>query len=192
MDDSILAIVVFAVAALIVIALAWFLWTRTRSRRLKESFGPEYDRVVSKSGRSEGEKRLDERRKRVEKYDLHPLSADDRVRFIRHWDEVQARFVDDPEAAVADAQHLVDEVMGARGYPVGDIQRQQEDVSVENPGVVNHYRRARDIARRNDAGEASTEDLRLAMQHYRALFESLLEGGGGGSEKHHKKEAHVR
>jgi hypothetical protein len=192
MDDSILAIVAFAVAALIVIALAWFLWTRTRSRRLKESFGPEYDRVVSKSGRAEGEKRLDERRKRVEKYDLHPLSADDRVRFVRRWDEVQARFVDDPKAAVADAQHLVDEVMGARGYPVGDIQRQQEDVSVESPGVVNHYRRARDIARRNDAGEASTEDLRLAMQHYRALFESLLEGGGEPAEKRHKKEAHVR
>jgi hypothetical protein len=192
MDDSILAIVAFAVAALIVIALAWFLWTRTRSRRLKESFGPEYDRVVSKSGRAEGEKRLDERRKRVEKYDLHPLSADDRVRFVRRWDEVQARFVDDPKAAVADAQHLVDEVMGARGYPVGDIQRQQEDVSVESPGVVNHYRRARDIARRNDAGEASTEDLRLAMQHYRALFESLLEGGGESAEKRHKKEAHVR
>jgi hypothetical protein len=192
MDDSILAIVAFAVAALIVIALAWFLWTRTRSRRLKESFGPEYDRVVSKSGRSEGEKRLDERRKRVEKYDLHSLSADDRVRFVRRWDEVQAHFVDDPEAAVADAQHLVDEVMGARGYPVGDIQRQQEDVSVESPGVVNHYRRARDIARRNDAGEASTEDLRLAMQHYRALFESLLEGGGERAEKRSKKEAHVR
>jgi hypothetical protein len=192
MDGSILALVAFAVAALIVIALAWFLWTRTRSRRLKESFGPEYDRVVSKSGRSEGEKRLDERRKRVEKYDLHSLSADDRVRFVRRWDEVQAHFVDDPEAAVADAQHLVDEVMGARGYPVGDIQRQQEDVSVESPGVVNHYRRARDIARRNDAGEASTEDLRLAMQHYRALFESLLEGGGEGAEKRSKKEAHVR
>jgi hypothetical protein len=192
MDDSILAIVAFAVAALIVIALAWFLWTRTRSRRLKESFGPEYDRVVSKSGRSEGEKRLDERRKRVEKYDLHPLPADDRVRFVRRWDEVQARFVDDPEAAVADAQNLVDEVMGARGYPVGDIQRQQEDVSVENPGVVNHYRRAREIARRNDAGEASTEDLRLAMQHYRTLFESLLEGGSERAEKRSKKEAHVR
>ena len=192
MDDSILTIVAFAVAALIVIALAWFLWTRTRSRRLKESFGTEYDRVVSKSGRSEGEKALDERRKRVEKYDLHPLSADDRVRFVRRWDEVQSHFVDDPEAAVSDAQHLVDEVMQARGYPVGDIQRQQEDVSVENPGVVNHYRRAREIARRNDAGEASTEDLRLAMQHYRALFESLLEGGGERSDKRSNEEAHAR
>jgi len=190
MDDSILAIVAFAVVAVIVIALAWFLWTRTRSRRLKESFGPEYDRVVSKAGRSAGEKRLDERRKRVEEYDLHPLSADDRVRFVRRWDEVQARFVDDPEAAVSEAQHLVDEVMQARGYPVGDIQRQQEDVSVENPGVVNHYRRARDIARRSQAGEASTEDLRLAMQHYRALFESLLEGGGARVEEHPRKEAH--
>lgn len=192
MNDSTLAIVVFAVGAIVVLALAWFLWTRTRSRRLQDSFGPEYDRVVSKSGRSEGEKRLDERRKRVEKYDLHPLSADDRVGYVRRWDEVQARFVDDPNAAVGDAQHLVDEVMEARGYPVGDIQRQLEDVSVENPGVVGHYRRAGDIARRNEAGDASTEDLRLAMQHYRALFESLLEGGGPRAGKPREKEAHVR
>ena len=196
MDDSTLAIVAFAVAAIVVLALAWFLFTRTRSRRLKESFGPEYDREVSKSGRSEGEKHLAERRKRVEEYDLHSLSADDRVRYVRRWDEVQARFVDDPSAAVGDAQHLVDEVMEARGYPVGDIQRQQEDVSVENPGVVGHYRRAREIARRNEAGESSTEDLRLAMQHYRALFESLLEGGGTREEKRagkpRGKEAHVR
>ena len=196
MENSTLAIVVIAVAAILVLAMAWFFWNRMRSRRLKESFGPEYDRVVSKSGRSEGEKHLDERRKRVEKYDLHPLSADDRVRYVRRWDEVQARFVDDPNAAVGDAQHLVDEVMEARGYPVGDIRRQQEDVSVENPGVVGHYRRAREIARRNEAGEASTEDLRLAMQHYRALFESLLEGGGAREGKRagkpRGKEAHVR
>ena len=192
MDDTTIAILIILAGALILVGLGWYLITRSRSRNLKESFGPEYDRVVSKSGRSEGEKRLDERRKRVAEYGLHPLSADDRVRYVRRWDEVQARFVDDPNAAVGDAQHLVDEVMEARGYPVGDIQRQQEDVSVESPGVVGHYRRAREIARRNDAGQASTEDLRLAMQHYRTLFESLLEGGGTRAGKPREEEAHVR
>jgi hypothetical protein len=191
MDNTTLAIVII-VAALIVGGLAWFLWMRSRSRALRESFGPEYDRAVSKAGRSEGEKLLDERRKRVAEYDLHPLAADDRVSFIRRWDEVQARFVDDPEGAISEAQHLVDEVMEARGYPTGDAQRQQEDVSVESPEVVAHYRRARDIARRNDAGEATTEDLRLAVQHYRTLFQTLLEGGGARVEAAEVAEPPVR
>jgi hypothetical protein len=191
MNDTTLAIVII-VSALIVGGLAWFLWTRTRSRGLRESFGPEYERAVSKDGRSEGEKRLSERRKRVEEYDLRPLAANDRVRFLKRWDEVQARFVDDPQAAISDAQGLVDEVMEARGYPIGDVQRQQEDVSVESPEVVTHYRRARDIARRNDAGGASTEDLRLAIQHYRSLFQTLLEGGGTRVKEVEKVEAHVR
>lgn len=191
MNDTTLAIVII-VSALIVGGLAWFLWTRTRSRGLRQSFGPEYDRAVSKAGRTEGEKKLNERRKRVEEYDLHPLAANDRIRFLKRWDEVQARFVDDPQTATSDAQGLVDDVMEARGYPIGDIQRQQEDVSVESPGVVSHYRRAREIARRNEAGEASTEDLRQAIQHYRSLFQNLLEGGGARVEEAEEVEAHVR
>lgn len=192
MDDTTIAILITLAGALILLGLGWYLVTRSRSRDLKDSFGPEYDRIVSKSGRSEGEKLLDQRRKRVAEYDLRPLPPDDRVRYVRRWDEVQARFVDDPNAAIGDAQHLVDEVMEARGYPVGDIQRQQEDISVENPAVVGHYRQVREIARRNDAGDASTEDLRLAMQHYRALFESLLDAGGARAGRPREEEAHVR
>ncbi|HET7692659.1 MAG TPA: hypothetical protein VFM44_06200 [Gemmatimonadota bacterium] len=178
MDDTTFAIVIILAGVFILAALGWYWMTRSRSRRLTEAFGPEYERVVKREGRAEGEKLLDERRKRVEKYELHPLPAEARVRFLKRWDEAQSRFVDDPEAAIADAQRLVDEVMESRGYPIGDPQRQQEDISVENPAVVSHYREARLIARRSDAGDASTEDLRIAIQHYRALFQTLLEGGG--------------
>ncbi|HET6618091.1 MAG TPA: hypothetical protein VFH69_09805 [Gemmatimonadota bacterium] len=192
MDDTTLTILIIVGGILILAGLGWVLWSRSRSRRLKESFGPEYDRQVSKAGRSEGEKRLDERRKRVAEYQLRTLAPDDRVGFIRRWDVIQASFVDDPKAAIADAQHLVDEVMEARGYPIGDAQRQQEDVSVESPGVVADYRRARDIARRSDAGEASTEDLRQAIQHYRSLFHTLLEGGGAPVVEVEGTEVHAR
>ena len=188
MDDTTIAIVVILIGAVILAGLGWFWYRRSRSRSLRESFGPEYERTVAKTGRSEGEKLLNERRKRVERYDLHPLPADDRVRFLKRWDDVQARFVDDPQAAISDAQKLVDEVMEARGYPTGDAQRQQEDVSVESPLVVSRYREARRIASRNEAGEASTEDLRLAIQHYRALFQTLLESGATVEEV----EAHAR
>lgn len=192
MDNTTIAIIIVLAGVLVLVGLGWFWFTRSRSRRLRDTFGPEYDRAVTRDGRSDAEKRLDERRRRVAEYELHPLPADDRVRFLRRWDDVQARFVDDPGAAVADAQGLVDEVMRARGYPVGDPQRQQEDVSVENPHIVSHYRDARAIARRNEAGEASTEDLRVAIQHYRALFETLLEGGGAEVEEDVEESAHVR
>ena len=178
MDNTTVAILIALAGALLLVGLGWYWVKRSRSRRLKDKFGPEYERTVTRDGRAQGEKLLDERRKRVEQYDLHPLLAEDRVRFLKRWDETQSRFVDNPEAAIADAQRLVDEVMEARGYPIGDSKRQQEDISVENPAVVSHYREARAIARRNDTGDASTEDLRIAIQHYRALFQTLLEGGG--------------
>jgi len=41
--------------------------------------------------------------------------------------------------------------------------------------VVMNYRAARDIAKDHAAGRASTEDLRQAMVHYRALFSEMLE-----------------
>ena len=191
MDDTTLALLIALAGALILVGIGWYWVTRSRSRRLRETFGPEYERTVTRDGRAEGEKLLDERKKRVEQYDLHPLPAEDRVRFLKRWDEAQAKFVDDPEAAIVDAQRLVDEVMEARGYPIGDARRQQEDISVENPAVVSHYREARAIARRNEKGDASTEDLRIAIQHYRALFQTLLEGGGS-TVVHEEAEAHAR
>jgi hypothetical protein len=65
--------------------------------------------------------------------------------------------------------------MAARGYPAADFAQRTADVSVNHPVVVDHYRAARASAVRNDAGDATTEDLRQAVIHYRALFEELLE-----------------
>lgn len=177
MNDTTIAIVIIAIGIIALVALGWYLWARSRSRELRTRFGPEYDRTVSEAGRTEGEKSLMDRRKRVERYDLRPLSAQQRVVFLRRWEEVQARFVDDPQGSISAAQDLVDDVLRERGYPVGDERRTEEDVSVESAVVVDHYRQAREIARRSRDGEASTEDLRIGFQHYREMFENLLEGG---------------
>jgi hypothetical protein len=91
------------------------------------------------------------------------------------WNEVQARFVDDPRGAVTVADGLVTEVMQARGYPIGDFEQRAADLSVDYPIVVDNYRAAHQIALRHGAGQASTEDLRQAMVHYRALFQELLD-----------------
>jgi hypothetical protein len=166
-------VVGIVVVALIVGAILWS--RRVRSDHLRERFGPEYDRAVeAKGGRSEAEAELAEREKRVEKLDIRALEPAERREFVSRWDEVQARFVDDPARAVAFADALLGDVMKARGYPVSDFDQRAGDISVDHPVVVEHYHRAHDIAVRQVRGEASTEDLRQAMIHYRALFDNLV------------------
>jgi len=117
---------------------------------------------------------LIERQTRVERLHIRPLSPEDTERFAQAWRDVQARFVDDPRGAIVDADRLVAEVMRARGYPVGDFEQRVADISVDHPNVVMNYRAARDIVQDHGRGRASTEDLRQAMVHFRALFADLL------------------
>ena len=174
------ALIVMIIAALVVVGLIWMFLRQRRTAHLREEFGTEYEHMVLERGDAkEAEKELLARKERVEEYDLHDLPDRERAAFAERWQRVQSRFVDAPAAAVADAQELCDEVMKARGFPVGDIERQVADISVESPGVVSHYRQARLIAGASDKGEASTEDLRAAMKHYRELFDSLLRAGNG-------------
>jgi hypothetical protein len=143
---------------------------------LQSKFGPEYERLASVEGdRGRTEKALHQREKRVEKFNLVTLSAEDRDRFTGAWLLEQAGFVDDPRAAVANADNLVTDVMKARGYPMGDFEQQAADISVDHSPVVRNYRIAHDIAIRDKSGETSTEELRTALLHYRKLFEDLLD-----------------
>ncbi|HEX7940981.1 MAG TPA: hypothetical protein VF488_04220 [Gemmatimonadaceae bacterium] len=169
---AILAIVVLVVIA----AVAWYAWQRRRTAELRARYGPEYTRTVGQLGdRRRAEAELVARQERVEQLDIRALTVEQRRDFLGRWRGVQARFVDDPKGAVTDADHLVDEVMVARGYPLGDFDRRAADLSVHHPRVVENYRAARDIALRHRRGEASTEDLRRAMVYYRELFQDLLE-----------------
>jgi hypothetical protein len=169
------------VAIVILVALVagigfWFYTQRRRSEQLRERFGPEYDHAVQEMGdRSAAEHALQERQAQVEKLDIRALSPQESERFGDAWRSARARFVDDPEAAIKDADRLVQEVMAARGYPVGDFDARASLISVEHPHVVSNYRAAHDIAQRNERGQANTEDLRQAMVHYRALFEELFQ-----------------
>ena len=169
-------IVIFAVLAVILIALVIFLLWRRRSQRLKEQFGPEYKHAVRKYGDAgKAEAELAAREKRVRKLEIRPLRQEEQSRFADAWRNTQARFVDEPSKAVSEADGLIKEVMQTRGYPVGDFDQRAADVSVDHPNVVTNYRAGRKIAARNKSGEATTEDLRQAMVHYRSLFEELTE-----------------
>jgi hypothetical protein len=102
------------------------------------------------------------------------LTVDEQSRFAEAWNAIQVRFVDRPEEAVTEADVLVQDVMRARGYPTTDFEQQAEDLSVEHPVVVSNYRSAHAIAEAHRQQPATTEVLRRAFLHYRALFDELL------------------
>ena len=166
---------ILVVAAILVVET---LDSRTSSRRratLRARFGPEYERAVHDAGSARrAEAELEARAQRVTKDHIRPLRREESVQFSNRWRQVQARFVDDPASAVAEADVLVTEVMNARGYPMADFDRRAEDLSVDHANVVHHYREAHAIATRHARRRASTEDLRQAVVHYRALFDDLL------------------
>jgi len=168
--------IVLAGIVLIVLAAAAFLYFRhRRSKQLRSRFGPEYSRALEEAGdRQQAEAWLQRREKRVHSFDIRPLSAEDKARYLASWRKVQADFVDDPTDAVNRADALLGDVMAARGYPVSDFQQRSADLSVDHPVVVQNYRAAHDIALKHRRGEAGTEELRQAMIHYRALFDELV------------------
>jgi hypothetical protein len=168
--------IVIAIAAVIVLGVVWGATRTRRTRSLQDRFGSEYDRTVEHAGdRREAERELREREKRHEQLELRPLAPEARDRYVQQWHATQERFVDDPKGAVKDADTLVQRVMRDRGYPVDDFEQRAADISVEHPDLVEKYRTANGIARASERGEASTDDLRHSVRHYRALFVELLE-----------------
>jgi len=168
---------VVGLVVVLVAGVTAFLWHRKRrTERLRTQFGgAEYARAVEKGGtRRHGEAGLEERAQRVEGFHVRPLAASDRAHFVESWRGVQARFVDGPAGAVTEADHLLGDVMSTRGYPVSDFEQRAADISVDHPMVLENYRAAHEIALRQTRGQASTEDLRQAMVHYRTLFDELV------------------
>lgn len=172
--------VLLAVAVVVCVAGAvWMVVSRRRTQHLRERFGPEYGRTASAAGgRRAGEAELAAREAHHDSLNVCELSPDARRRYATQWEDVQAEFVDSPADAVTHADDLVAKVMNERGYPVEDFERRVADVSVDHPVVVENYRAAHRIVIAMDQGEASTEEERRAMQHFRALFDDLLIGNG--------------
>jgi hypothetical protein len=166
--------IIVAVIVVVLGAIVFYL-QRRRTEKLRQHFGPEYDRAIAEGGdRRRAEARLEERTERVKKFHLRPLTPEDRARYSEQWDRVQAHFVDAPAGAVAEADQLLGDLMATCGYPMGDFEQRAADISVEHPIVTQNYRAAHEIAVRQAKAQASTEDLRRAMIHYRALFDELV------------------
>ena len=174
--------VLVAVVVVLLVIIGVLVARQQRSRRLKDEFGPEYGRVVAERGdQRAAEKELADRRQRVGTFEIRPLDPAARERYLEQWAEAQRAFVDEPAGAVGQAHELVQRVMHDRGYPVDeDFEQRTADISVEHPAVVENYRAAHAISVRAGNGQASTEQLRQAMVHFRALFDDLLAPGDAG------------
>ena len=170
-------VVAFLVTIGILAVAAWMVFQRRRTERLRTRFGPEYARELERTqDRRRVEEKLEDRRERVEHLHIRPLTSRDRARFIESWRMVQAQFVDNPGAAIAEADRLLADVMATRGYPTSDADFEQRvaDISVNHHIVVENYRTAHTIAALHSRGRASTEELRQATIHYRSVFEELI------------------
>jgi hypothetical protein len=173
---------ILLIIAIVAIAIAaWAIIQRQKTLRLRGKYGPEYERLAAEQRSARGAERiLEAREDRVSKFRIRSLTEQERTRFAGQWRLVQERFVDDPRAAVREADRLVQQGLQARGYPMADFEQQAADLSVQYPHVVENYRKAHEIATRETGmderrGAAGTEELRKAMQYYRALFEDILE-----------------
>ncbi len=178
LSSTTLFLIVAAIVIIVAAIGAIMIYNRksmSRRRRLRDRFGPEYDRMVAVTGSARAaERELEMRERRAATLHIRALSVEDQQLFTSRWRQVQAEFVDNPKTSLAHADDLLGEVMTARGYPVQDFDQRAADLSVDHPVVVQHYHAAHAIALRHKKGQATTEDMRQAMIHYRALFQELV------------------
>jgi hypothetical protein len=163
--------------AVILVAIAFWILNRRRTQHLRSHFGPEYNRTIAETGsRRAAEAELARREERVRNLEIRPLSDSDKQRFREQWVACQAQFVDDPAGAVHAADGLLTDVLRARGYAADNPHDRISDISAAYPRHATRYRFAEDLVTRHRHGQGSTEDLRRAFVHYRALFDEILGG----------------
>ena len=179
MSAATIAIIIVVVA---VVVLAISAMTTVHRRRLRRRFGPEYDRLAGeKRSQLRAAAELTWRGWRVQRLNIRPLTATARAEYAAEWRGIQEGFVDQPLHAVGEADEIVASVMKERGYPARDHDQIAADLSVAHPGTLVHYRVAQQISADADRGDASTEDLRQALIHFRTVFGELL-GHPDGTE----------
>jgi hypothetical protein len=177
-------LIVIAGVVLLIAGLSWWYVERRKTAALRKKFGSEYDRAVLVHGSErKAEAKLADREKRVEHLTIRDLDSFEQERFAKQWENVQARFVDSPKGAVLEADDLVASLMKTRGYPVSDFDQRAADISVDHPRVVENYRSAHETTLRVGKLEATTDELRAAMIHYRALYEELMQTTPPGAGK---------
>jgi hypothetical protein len=166
-----------AAAVIVVLAVIAILATsarRTRTARLRETFGTEYDALSGELGPQRAEEEMRSRVAEAKTIRTRPLSAEDRDRFQQEWARIEAHFIERPAMAVSEADELIDQILRAEGYPLGDYRRHLAHLSLRHPRLAEHYRAGHAIIHGHQPGKTTTEDLRQAMLHFRSLLDEIL------------------
>ena len=161
-------LLLIAVSVVAVAALGWLAFRQPQSERLPSPRGAEEEPIAGPP---------DLTRAVADRVEIRPLGRIAHHRFSEEWASVQAMFLEDPSGAVEQAHGLVDDVMRARGYPVGDFEERAAEVAIDHPTIVEHYPDAQALAQASRDGSGDPDVLRRAFVHYRALFADLLERG---------------
>jgi hypothetical protein len=92
---------------------------------------------------------------------LVPLRPEARSRYADSWNRIESHFMDAPEEAVTEADSMITAMLGERGHPLGTDRLP---------------RRLRSARRKLAEGQKRhrTEDLRLALLDYRAVFTQMI------------------
>ncbi|GAA2276055.1 hypothetical protein GCM10010145_38820 [Streptomyces ruber] len=183
MSTGVIIALIVIVAAVVVIAAV--VLRRNRGGHgggLRHRFGPEYDRTLARhdGDKKAAEAELEERVRRHGSLRPRSLEPAERERYEVRWTALQERFVDSPREALAEADRLLGEVAGARGFPDGGRYDEQLDaLSVHHAHHVHGYRRVHRVAHApaGDGAHTGTEDMRTALVEARALFEELVAPG---------------
>ena len=173
-SEFLMAAVVLVIMILVAVG-AYLERRKTKTLALRNRFGAEYDLAVLRTAPRKAESKLADRETRVQAMKIRDLSTSERDRFIVEWHNVQSRFVDQPMAAITEADSLTNTLLVARGYPVSEFEQRAADLSVTYPLIMENYRLAHGVAVRTGQVEATTEELRLAMIQYRAIFDELVQ-----------------
>jgi FtsZ-interacting cell division protein ZipA len=174
-------IVLIVVVVAVVVALAAIAVPRSRRMRLRRKFGPEFDRLAAERGDPRAaDLELAERQREHQALELRPLAQPDRERYAGAWTDAQESFIDDPQAAVRQAEQIIEDLLAEIGYPAQDRDQQLALASVDHADGLAEYRQGHELLHVNSQQDAaddadSTEALRQAMQHYRVFFENILD-----------------
>ena len=169
-------LIIVIAAVVVVVAIVALVLRSRRHAALRDRFGPEYDRTVDEAGsKRAGRRELKERQARHDELELVPLDPSTAQRLRNEWRLTQERFVDAPAESVADAHRVLRTALEARGYPTRDDDDRIAMLSVDHADVLDRYRTGMATeAKWREQGTTDTEDLRLAMQHYRAVFDRVV------------------
>jgi hypothetical protein len=113
------------------------------------------------------------RRAALEPRELRLLAPRQLARYLDGWDGVEATFAGDPEAGIAEADHITRDLAAELGYPGERFHTLAEALALDFPDEIEAFCTSHAIAVANEHRPVSHRQLRRALRGYRALFVKL-------------------